>query len=115
MTACPPSKKARTTSYLIATNMAKKSTEQFVLVKIWSKYSAQEQLAQMLADELKGEHIQGYELETVKVKYKLIAIKEDGEDEELSEFDNEEQAEIAMEEARGDDDAYKYKIVKVIE
>ena len=40
--------------------------EQVIIARIYSRENAQAQLSQMLRDELKSEHIQGYELETIK-------------------------------------------------
>lgn len=93
-------------------HMSKKSTEQFILVKIYSKDNAKSQLAQMLADELKAETIQGYEVEPIdKIKYQ---ISEAYESKLIGDYDDEDEAREEFERLTTSGDGGDYFLEKII-
>ena len=90
----------------------KKSKEQFILVKIYSRENAKSQLAQMLADELKAEHIQGYDVEPIdNIKYQ---ISEAYDSRLVGDYDDEEEAREEFERLCESGDGGDYFLEKII-
>lgn len=90
----------------------KKSKQQILLVKIYSREDAKSQLAQLLAEELKAEYIQGYEVEPISnIKYQ---ISEAYQSKLIGDYDDEDEANEEFERLQELGDGGDYFLEKII-
>lgn len=97
--------------------MSKKIEEHILLVKIQSKENARNQLAQMLADELKAGYIQGYEIESIEhenIKWQITEAYEGKIIETFDGADSQDDAEQELERLNTSDDDGDYFLERII-